>query len=119
MIEGIVNENEEPVISISLIIKGKLLNSSAVIDTGFNGYLSVPQKLADKSDWYFLGYEEYEIATGEKVTQSVYLGKIIFDGKEKETYILTSKSNDILIGTKLLRDKVLTVDFREKKVKII
>lgn len=118
MITGIVNENDEPAVSISLILKGKPSDFVAVIDTGFNGYLSVSQKLVNKSSWYFLGYEEYEIATGEKVTQKVYLGEIIFDGKKTNSYILTSKSEDILIGTKLLKNKILTIDFRLRKLRI-
>ena len=118
MLQGIVNENDELIVSISLILKDTSFDSPAIVDTGFNGYLSVPQKLADRSGWYFLGYEEYEIATGEKVRQKVYLGKIIFDGKEMESYILTSKSRDVLIGTKLLKDRVLTVNFKLRKVRI-
>ena len=118
MLEGTVNKNDEPIVSISLDLKDSPSRYPAVVDTGFNGYLSVPQKLANKSNWYFLGYEEYEIATGENVRQKVYLGKIIFDGKEMDSYILTSKSKDILIGTKLLKGRILTVDFRLRKLKI-
>ncbi len=118
MIKGIVNENEEPIIELDLVLNSRHHNLKAVIDTGFNGYISVPQKLVNKSGWYFIGYEEYEIATGEKVRQKVYLGKIIFDRIECDVYILTSKAQDILVGTKLLKNKVLKIDFKSKKVEI-
>ena len=118
MVKGIVNEDDEPVVPITLILEDKLSKFMAVVDTGFNGYLSVPQNLLEKSGWYFLGYEEYEIATGERVKEKVYLGKVIFDKEKMDSYILTSKSKDILLGTKLLRNKTLNINFRSRKLKI-
>lgn len=64
MIAGFVNENEEPVIEVNLDLGLEEISVNAVIDTGFNGYISVPKKLIDKSDWDFLGVEEYELASG-------------------------------------------------------
>lgn len=118
MLKGRVNENDEPVVSIDLILSTKPSRYNAIIDTGFNGYLSVPHSLVRKSSWYFAGVEEYELATGERVEQKVYLGRVIFDRKPLPVYVVTSNSEDILIGTKLLRSKKLTIDFDARVVSI-
>ena len=48
MLQGVVNKNDEPIVSISLDLKDSPSKYPAVVDTGFNGYLSVPQKLANE-----------------------------------------------------------------------
>ena len=50
MIQGSVNEQDEPLVPITLIVKKRSKHLQAVLDTGFNGYLSVPQSVADTSD---------------------------------------------------------------------
>lgn len=113
---GIVNSLFEPIIFIGLVLGERVCKKQAVIDTGFNGYLCVPEIIA--SNWIFFGYEDYEIATGEIVRQKVYLGKIIWQRKIQDVYSVTSKSNDILIGTKLLRKNTLKIDFPKRMVLI-
>ena len=116
MIEGIVNEIEEPIVELALVLGDQSKNFPAVIDTGFNGYLSVSTEYVENSDWLFVGYEQYELASGEVVKAKTYLGDIIFDNEQKTTFILLSNSKDILIGTKLLKDKTLFIDFKDKRV---
>jgi len=116
MISGRINSQDEPVVPISLVLGKRRLRMRAIVDTGFNGYLSVPMSLV--KSWYFFGYEKYEIATGDIVEEKVYLGKIIWNQKFQDVYAVTSHSKDILIGTKLLRQNRLFIDFRKKKIVI-
>ena len=116
MIRGRVNSHEEPEVSITLIVQGRRRRMRAIIDTGFNGYLSVPEKLAES--WYFFGHEEYEIATGDIVEQKIFIGGIIWSNRIQEVYAVTSKARDILIGTKLLRKNELEISFPKRKVVI-
>jgi len=55
VIEGIVNEFEEPLVELALFLGDQSKNFPAVIDTGFNGYISVPTKYIEHSDWIFIG----------------------------------------------------------------
>lgn len=89
-----------------------------MLDTGFNGYLSVPAQVLARSGWQLIGTEVYEIATGALVEQEVYLGEIAFDGERRMVYAVATNAQDVLIGTKLLRTKVLTIDFRAQRVVI-
>ena len=69
MLKGRVNRHGEPVISIQLILRNRPVNFTAIIDTGFNGYLSVPSRLLVRSQWLVIGTEKFEIATGALVEQ--------------------------------------------------
>lgn len=117
--KGFINSNFEPIVKIGIITDGKFDNFEAVIDTGFNGFISIPHKIIERTSWQFIGYEAYELASGEIIKDKVYLGDIIFCRKRKYTYILSNKTNDLLIGTKLFTDKVLTINFRTKKLEIL
>jgi clan AA aspartic protease len=118
MLQGKVTLHGEPVVSIQLMLRQRPARFPAVIDTGFNGYLSVPRKLAERGRWRYLGKEDFEIATGQSVEQPVYLGQVIFDRARVMVYAVATDANDVLIGTRLLDQKVLTVNFRKKRVKI-
>ena len=113
-----MNRYGEPVVSIQLILRNRRVRFLAVIDTGFNGYLSVPKRLLTRGRWEAIGREEFEIATGDLVEQEVYFGEVIFDGRRYRVFAVGSESRDILIGTKLLRDKILLVNFRRKRVTV-
>lgn len=116
MIKGRVTSSYEPVIKLALISAKKRITCDAVIDTGFIGYISIPLPLARELDWIHIGYEEYEIATGEIVKQAVYLGNVAFRDKCKDVYAVTSNSRDVLIGTKLLAGYILTINFRTRRL---
>jgi len=118
MIIGFVNESDEPVIEVKLDLGKEKRAVNAVIDTGFNGYISVPKKLIDESDWDFLGIEEYELASGELMRERVFLGRIEIGTEKLAVFILSSNSSDTLIGTKLLKNRVLTINFADKTLKI-
>lgn len=114
MLKGRVNRQGEPVISIQLILRDRPI----IIDTGFNGYLSVPRRLLTGSKWLAIGTEKFEIATGSVVEQEIFLGEISFDGKRGPVYSVATEAQDILIGTKLLRGKSLVVNSRTNRVTV-
>lgn len=118
MLRGQVNQRGEPVVAIMLQLKEELREFPAVVDTGFNGYLSVPRSILVESGWEFLGFEDYELASGQIVREWVYWGTILFDRELMEAYVVATDSEDILIGTGLLRGKRLVIDFRTGEVHI-
>ncbi|MCI2430715.1 hypothetical protein LM602_03900 [Candidatus Acetothermia bacterium] len=118
MLRGRVNKYGEPLVHITLDIGRERRKHVAVIDTGFNGYLSVPKPVIQQSDWEWLGFEDYELASGGVVRERVYRGRIIFDRKRLEVYVVATDSTDILIGTRLLQKKRLLIDFGRDEVRI-
>ena len=118
MIVGFVNENDEPVIEVKLDLGKEKRPVDAVIDTGFNGYICVPKKLIDESDWDFLGIEEYELASGELMRERVFLGRVEIGTEKLIVFVLSTNSSDTLVGTKLLENRLLTINFANKTLKI-
>ena len=118
MLQGRVTRYGEPVVPIDLILRKRPTRFPAVVDTGFNGYLSVPKSLLTRGGWQAIGTEKFEIATGAIVEQAIYLGEAVFDGRRGPVYTVATEAHDILVGTKLLRNKLLTVNFRTKRVLI-
>lgn len=117
MLKGSVNALGEPLVSITLLSRdGRAHSHRAVIDTGFNGTLSLPEKLAKQYGWQWVGYESYQIATGDVVQEKVFLGRIRWFKQTQDIAAVASHADDILIGTKLLRRSKLWIDFSKKKL---
>jgi len=119
MLYGRVTRQGEPVVPIQLILRRRRpTRFPAGIDTGFNGYLTVPRSLLRRSRWQAIGTEKFEIATGAIVEQEIYLGEAIFAGRRGPVYTVATDAQDILIGTKLWRGRVLRVDFQTRRVTV-
>ena len=120
VLTGVVNNRDEPVVRLHLLSSNNRFHPHPVIiDTGFNGNLSVPEKLAKRYGWSWIGNESYEIATGDVVEQKVFLGEIRWFGHRQQVYTVASHADDILMGTRLLRQKRLTINFQTRKLQIV
>jgi hypothetical protein len=53
------------------------------------------------------------------VEQKVFLGEIRWFGSRQQVYAVASHADDILMGTRLLRQRRLNINFRNKKLLII
>ena len=118
MIKGKISDNNEPLISLKLKGATRSHKVLAIIDTGFNGYLAVPRNIIMGQGWQLIGSEKYEVATGKLEVFDVFLGEIEWGKKSKSVYAMVTDSQDILIGTKLLKDSTLIINFPAKKVRI-
>ncbi|MBI5528027.1 MAG: hypothetical protein HY897_16975 [Deltaproteobacteria bacterium] len=109
MLKGVVNVHGEPVVPVKLVLNKRPVSFPAVIDMGFNGYLSVPRKTLVRGRWRAIGTEKFEIATGDLVEQEIFLGEIIFGTRKSTVIAVASGARDVLVGTKLLKKTVLTL----------
>ena len=60
-----------------------------------------------------------ELANGSSHKTLVFSGTIEIANQEVEAEIILTESDDPLIGTGLLKDMVLNIDFSERKVEIL
>ena len=113
--KGLVNKNLEAVLQI------RLLNGAAidcVLDTGFDGSLLLPRKFAEENSMLFLGPEKVMLV--EKISAEIEtaLIKINWFGEEISIRIFVSEADEALIGTEMLVDSILEIDYKNLTVKI-
>ena len=112
MIKGRVNQNREPIIFIE--IAGKKL--TAIIDTGFNGDAELPNNLLSHLTASFAGEVTSILAGGYTAKESMYHVDFPFDGTVHKIEAAFALTETILIGTRLLKDYKLEIDFVKKTV---
>lgn len=107
MIVGTVSADGVPTITLS--IGGR--DWPAVIDTGFNGDLELPETLRDILDARYVG----------RVTSTldVYLVEFPFDGQIIHAEATFVSGPSILIVTHLIREYQLQIDFVHRSVQLI
>lgn len=110
MIEGFVNANLEAVVTIPLLgPAGQTREVAAVVDTGFNGYLTLPPALVSELGLSVLGDGEAVLADGREVAFDVYSVTVVWDGQPR--YVETAAvGTDALVGMMLLDRHSLFVE---------
>ena len=110
MIEGYVNTNFEAVVTISLLgPAGQTREVAAVVDTGFNGYLTLPPTLVAELGLPVVGDGEAVLADGSEATFDVYGVTAVWDGQPR--YVETAAVGlDALVGMMLLDGNSLFVE---------
>ena len=112
MITGVVTADGVPLIRVS--VGGH--EWPAIIDTGFNGGLELPEACRDAVEPQFLGRIVSVLAGGMKIEEDAYRVEFPFDGDAVESEATFVDSEAILIGTALLASHQLAIDFRAKTV---
>lgn len=121
MLRGWLREDEQAVVPLEFIRRdGSGRTVEAVIDTGFNGQVSLSRKLATELDLLLTaeGTVEMELANGAVVEEIVHSGTIRFDGRELLAAMILTDAEDTFIGTGLLTQKVLLINFATREVTI-
>ena len=84
MIEGFVNANLEAVVAIPLQgPAGQTREVDAVIDTGFNGYLTLPPTMVAELGLPVVGEAEAVLADGKEAVFDVYGVTVVWDDQPR------------------------------------
>jgi len=114
VIRGTVTDDRIPV--IELFVDGKRWKT--VVDTGFNGYLELPELLRRAVKAQFIGHLESALAAGQTIVEENFIVEFPFDGETLEIEATFAPGDEILIGTSLLRRHRLEIDFVKRFVQI-
>ena len=102
MMTGFVNTNREAVIRFSVCDRrGQAQEIQAVIDTGFNGYLTLPDTAIDV---FGLSYHSRTIVTlgdGSDCVLRQYEATVVWSRQEREVLVLAAEG-DPLVGMAML-----------------
>lgn len=112
MIGGIVSDEGVPVIDTQ--IAGK--HWQAIIDTGFNGEMDLPQDLRSHVNAQFVGRVASLLAANQRIEEDVFLVDFPFDGELRRVQATFVDGQEILVGTGLLRAYRLRIDFPAQTV---
>ena len=114
MIVGIITADGVPTIEVD--VGGQ--RWQAIIDTGFNGELELPERLRSHVDARFVGRATSLLAAHQQVEEDVFLVSFPFDGRMVRVQATFVDGDEILIGTRMLRDYRLQIDFPVRSVAI-
>ena len=110
MIEGFVNANLEAVVIIPLLgPAGQLREVAAVVDTGFNGYLTLPPTLVADLGLSVVGDGAAILADGSEAAFDVYSVSVDWDGQPRYVEV-AAVGIDALVGMMLLDGHSLFVE---------
>ena len=112
MIEGTVNANLEAVVTLPLLgPSGEAREVNAVIDTGFNGYLTLPPMLVAELGLPVVGDGEAVLADGTEASFDVHGVTTLWDGQPRYVEI-GAVGVDPLVGMAMLEDYDLSIQVR-------
>jgi clan AA aspartic protease len=102
MIHGVVSKSREAIISLVVVNENRQTKLiTAVIDTGYTGFLSLPSEIINELNLSWTGIDRGTLGDGSEVTFEVYAAKVIWDGEYRDIPINEAET-DPLIGMSLL-----------------
>ncbi len=114
-ITGRVTERLEPLVSVRLMAGREV---ECLVDTGFvGGALVLPQSLVDEIGLPVIGQEDDLWMVGnEKTTASLAAAQIEWLGEIKSVIVIVK--DDLLIGSQLLENTRLVIDYEARTLTI-
>ena len=90
-----------------------------LVDTGFDGWVCLPTPIAIQLGLELFGLQVVELGDGSEIEELVFRGEVMFNQKRRDVNITLTNSADALLGTGLLEDSVLTIDFVKSTMEIV
>ena len=113
VIEGVVNAGLEAVVSLTVQgPSGQSREIEAVIDTGFNDFLTVPSALAAELGLAYRNRGQMILADGSEVTFDIYRAALLWDGKPRHAYVYAADATP-LVGMRMLDRHNLSIDVED------
>ena len=115
---GIVDESMRALLEVS-VAAGKDTKKHVVtvwIDTAFNGGLVIPRQHVERLGLKQASTSQAFLADGRSVDVETFLCHIEWFGGLYRTQAVSSEGEYALLGTLLLADRKLTIDYRKKTV---
>jgi clan AA aspartic protease len=120
MITGSIRETGTPMLAVKVMGRGGVeVALDGILDTGFDGFLCLPIPVAVSLGLELIDATDTELADGTIVEDDlVFAGKAEWDGTIMDIEILLTRAADVLIGTSLLKDYIVQLDYRANTVRI-
>ena len=109
MITGVVTPNREAVIRVVVRgAHGREVQVDAVVDTGFNGFLTLPGRRITELALSFAGTTQATLGDGSAVPLDIFEATVIWDTHEQSIPVLAA-AGSALVGMALLSGYRMTL----------
>jgi clan AA aspartic protease len=113
MMTGLVTAGREAVIRLPVRgTRGREVRVEAVIDTGFNGFLTLPARLIADLALPFATATRAVLGDGSRVDVDVFEGIVLWDNRERDVAVLAAEGG-VLVGMSMLSGYRLTLDVED------
>jgi clan AA aspartic protease len=113
MMQGVVNLRREATLTVVVGKSNRQLQAiDSVIDTGFNGFISLPSAIITTLQLPWSGSDYVTLGDGSETFFDLYTAVVIWDGQYREIDVAESETEPLL-GTALLYGYRLQVDHIE------
>ncbi|QYO63242.1 clan AA aspartic protease [Leptolyngbya sp. 7M] len=110
MMQGVVNLRREATLTVAVGNSQRQLQAiDTVVDTGFNGFLSLPSAIITNLNLPWSGSDFVTLGDGSETFFDLYTAMVIWDGQYREIDIAESETEPLL-GIALLYGYRLQVD---------
>ena len=107
MIKGKVSGDQRALVTVEILDStGRFQPVEAILDTGFTGYLTLPQESIRQLGLRPVGQRTFELANGDLFDFQVYLGSVSWHGIPNDVLVLESDSIPLLGMTLLWGSRV-------------
>lgn len=102
MIQGVVTEQRTAVIPLTVQgTMGQVDTFPAIVDTGFNGFLTLPLPRIAKLGFPYRGSMRAVLGNGKEADMDVFAGTVLWDGQVRAVMVLAADGTP-LVGMGLL-----------------
>ena len=113
MIQDVVNAAYEPVVTLEVQEpRGQVKDVEAVVDTGFNGYLTLPPELVADLGLPLVGTGSGVLADGSMVRFDIHYCTLLWNGQQRLVRVNVADTTP-LVGMRLLDNHSLYVEIRD------
>lgn len=107
-----------PIVEITVSGLEKTASIPALIDTGFDGYLSLPLTVALPLGLKLAYYTPITLADGTVKEELVFEAKVKLSKDWQKAAVFINRGSVALLGTKLLEKSKILLDFPNRKIQI-
>ena len=102
VITGTVNANREAILRLTIRdVNGQEIERDALVDTGFDGWLSLPPEFIAALGIPWHRYGLAVLADGSQTTSNIYIGDVLWDGQPR-TILIYELDGEPLVGMSLM-----------------
>lgn len=116
--ESFFDRNGHPKVKLTVGGRKRSGDIDAVLDTGFDGYLSLPVSMAVQLGLELIGTDTVQYADGRTARELVFTVSVKMSGKDKLVPTTLTDSVEALAGTALFSGMKVSFDFASKRISI-